>query len=637
MMQPGSWRMVGGLDLTTPRIDRARQPGNLILCVNHEARSEGYRRIDGYERFDGRPPPSGLPFPLSSDTEMEATAKRSAIAARRNAIGGVPGVGALLGVWRFNERTYAFRRKDGADEIGIYGSSEDGWEEIALKHRIFVHSMNGTMPDPGDVLTGATSGATVTLRRLVRLKGDFDDATAEGFLIVDPTGGTIQADELLTWAGKADEDQIRTRSAPAAQAIAWTGAAHFRFRNHNFYGRAGAGRMYGVSGTDYGFEWDGAIFTPMVTGVTNDTPTHIEAHQNHIFLGYDEGSVIASSLGNPVVFDAVEGAAEIGTGGELTGLLGGYRETLFVFGRNRVSTLRGSSAADWHFEVLDIEAGAMENTIQLLDEPTCYDDRGIRNLTATDRFGDFGVAALSEKIRPLLDAKREAGALPVSSARIRTKSQYRLWFDDGDCIVMGFVASPRGNIYRNFSVSRFDTIDRDENDDPVGVSAHHAIHVCSVEDRDGRERVFAAFQDTAYIYELERSINFDGSHVHAVMQLPFNDFGTPATIKRFREIAVECDSDDISHFRIAANYDDGREIQQRDTVDLRVTPGGGFWDIDRWGEFVWGGEGPDNVVKARLGGRGRNIAPVFYSRGAEIPPYVISGATVLFVVAKLRR
>ena len=407
MMKEGSWKMAGGLDLTTPRIERSRFPGGLILCINHEARTEGYRRIDGYERFDGRPSPSALPIPYENDTEAEELAKRAAITARRDAIEPVPGVGHILGVWRFKERTYAFRKKDGFDTIGMYGSGEDGWTEINLYHRVFVQAMSGTPPQVGDVIGGMTSGATATLLRLVRLKGDYSDATAEGIMIIDPGVGGLQASELLAWTGQTDDDQVRTSSVPQNQDIAYDDSARFRFANYNFYGQASGARMYGVSGTDFGFEFDGEVFTPLVTGVVDDKPIHIATWQNHLWLGYVGGSTVASALGMPVNFDAIEGAAEVATGDEITGLLAGYRGTLFIFGRNRVATMKGTSSADWIANELDVEAGAIANTIQLLEEPTCYDDRGIRNLSATQQFGDFSVAALSEKIRPLLDAKRD--------------------------------------------------------------------------------------------------------------------------------------------------------------------------------------------------------------------------------------
>ena len=53
----------------------------------------------------------------------------------------------------------------------------------------------------------------------------------------------------------------------------------------------------------------------------------------------------------------------------------------------------------------------MAGTVQLMDEPVCLDDRGFRNVTATQRFGDFSIATISEQIRPLLDRKREGGIL----------------------------------------------------------------------------------------------------------------------------------------------------------------------------------------------------------------------------------
>lgn len=763
MMQQGSWRMVGGLDLTTPDISRSRYPGFLSLCQNYEARTEGYRRVDGFERFDGRPAPSELASPALTDNAETQAVKRTAVAARRAAIGEVPGQGPVLGVWRFRGRTYAFRRGTGNDaaKIGMYASSSAGWTPVDLGERIAFDGGAGIPPLVDDTLTGGTSGATCTLKRLVRLKGSFSDGDAAGFLIVTVDSGAFENNEALNWddqaegvdaisasgtalvyagalggldstndvgnvalsssgtaqgfgilnsthdntgiatvlegaltAGQtvtirlekdadnyaeivssnirdnyggsttqivvlgapavtgafddgdsvtitiaapaiavAEPDILTVNGAAVEQSIAYAPGANFRFANHNFYAQASGERMYGVSGADYGFEFDGTLFTPMMSGVETDRPIFLAAHQDHMFLGYPGGSVIASSIGEPTVYEAVTGAAEFGTGAEITGMVSGYRNTLFVMGANQTVSLTGTSAADWRMDVIDAESGALENTFQLFDEPTGYDDRGIRGVMATDVYGDFAVAAFSERIRPLLDYKRSSGAKPTASMVVRQKSQYRLWFDDGDCIVMSLVTSERGQVFRNFSVSRFDL---DFNPAP-GSRLYYVTRACSVEDADGRERLFAAMQADGYVYEMDRGVSFDGAEITAILQLPSNDLGRPANIKRFRKILVECKAEESAEIYVSSHYHDGTDYTPKPGTPSELGLDAGFWDVSRWGRFAWGAGGTANLAEARLGGRGRNIAPIILSKSAESKPHTVTGVTVLFTLGKLLR
>ena len=166
------------------------------------------------------------------------------------------------------------------------------------------------------------------------------------------------------------------------------------------------------------------MFLELSTGVTTTHPTRLAAHQNHLFVGYAEGGLTYSGIGKPRSFDANDGAGEIAIGDTLSELLGGYRDTLFIFGRNKTAHLSGTSSKNFVVKTLSEEAGAMANTVVLMDQPTVLDDRGMRNIAATEEYGDFSIATMSEPIRPLLDFKRDGGALPVCSTRSRRKSQY---------------------------------------------------------------------------------------------------------------------------------------------------------------------------------------------------------------------
>ena len=115
----------GGINTTAPAL--SVPSGELIDALNYEPNPMGgYRAIGGFEAFDGHPAPSDLSV-FDYDTDALWIA---AMTARRDLIDEVPGEGSVLGVWRFDGTTYAFRNKTGGASAGMYESTATGWSEV---------------------------------------------------------------------------------------------------------------------------------------------------------------------------------------------------------------------------------------------------------------------------------------------------------------------------------------------------------------------------------------------------------------------------------------------------------------------------------------------------------------------------
>ena len=182
----------------------------------------------------------------------------------------------------------------------------------------------------------------------------------------------------------------------------------------------------------------------------------------------------------------------------------------------------------------------MAGTVQLMDEPVCLDDRGFRNVTATQRFGDFSIATISEQIRPLLDRKREGGILPVTSVRIRRKSQYRIWFNDGDCIVIGYVRRGRSTRTWNTHV-RSSTSGQT---DATGSDRYWYCEPCVL--GRGQRWQGTCLRDHARVRlrvrARPRSRHSTGTQSRATFGCAYNDFKSPHLVKRYRKLLLEVDS-----------------------------------------------------------------------------------------------
>ena len=628
MMKSQAWKFQGGLDLTTQALMRYRRPGSIIGCMNYESRSEGYRRIDGYERYDGRKSPSDD----FSDPDHDRLGR---IEARRDAIGEVPGQGDILGVWRYADKTYAFRRST-AGAPAMWESSASGWQEVDLGYRCEFSRGSGRIPSNGETLE-SVGGTESTVIGLSVKTGNWVDGNAAGFVVLSYTNDTdarYRRNSILTVSGESGRT-VQIETAPVRQGLG--SGAKYQFENYNFYGRSDQGRMYGVTGgTGRGnvFEFDGQMFLSIDVGVSaSHKPLFVKAHQNHLFVFYSTGNIIHSNLGDPRGFQAIRGASEFSIGDEITGALEGYRDTLIIFGRNKTAALLGTSAANWELRTISHEAGAMSGTSVMMDEPVCLDDRGVRSLSATQAYGDLDVGTISDAIRPLLDSKRDGGILPVAAVRVRRKSQYRIFFSDGECIVVSYVFRGRSRAVE-FTISTYDVFTADiiRNYPLPGV----VTSVCSVEDSDGRERLFAAFEGSAYVYELDRGPSFDGHRIQAYLRFPYNDFGRPDLIKRYRKLLLECDSVYTSKFRMSADFHDDREPGNRPGEEFSVSGPRSYWDEQAWSEFDWDGI-PTRTAESRVAGRGRNVSLVLFSEQTTQPAHVFSGVTVFFDERKMKR
>ena len=631
MMRPESWKLGGGINLVRPAITRYRAPGELVGCMNYESREEGYRRISGYERHDGRPAPSYILDDEPGEEDIRAEIRRAAIKP-------VPG-DELLAVWRYKNRTYAFA-KDGT-AIRMYGSSTSGWVEMELGFRVAFTVGTGDAPANGEAIANASSVAGTIIGHYLT-SGTWAGGDAAGVLVFSYAA----ADRFATSDSIAvDADSSRTFaiSAIPVQQVVASGAAdtkyEFRFINHNFFGVGTLDRMYGVSGAGLPFEYDGTMFLQLETGVTTSNPTRIATHEKHLFVGYPEGAVTWSGIGNPRSYTATDGAGELGIGDTLADMIGGYKNTLFVYGRNSTHFLTGTSGANFTLKRLSDEAGAMPGTSVLMSEPTVLDDRGIRDVTATEAFGDFSVATISEPVRPLLDFKRDGGSLPAASTRIRRKSQYRVFFDDGDCLVMGQVRRG-GRLNREFTRFSYDLFDKlydpEEPTADYGRRVGVLTSVCSVEDSDGRERVFFAMKDTMFVYEMDAGKSFDSHPIPYFLRLPFNDFRAPYLVKRYRRLLLEVDSSFESTFAMAADFDD--EGQEGERGQLHTVSGpSSFWSEGNWSAAYWD-QVPTRHAAQRIHGRGRNVSVLLYSQPTKVEEaHVVSGVTVYWEPRKMQR
>lgn len=536
---------------------------------------------------------SSTAIAVGSDTENGALTDedhtlyiRAAIENARNAIEAVPGSGKVRGVWKFNNKDYAFRDNEAGTECLMYESSSTGWQLVDLG--AYTDFSNGT--DTADIgfvvgeqVKGSSSSSTGTIVDVVVTGGDWAAGTATGRVYVNSVVGAPFPIELFT-----GQTSGAYATSSGKQQTTLLPGGRYEFINENFYGATNLKGMYGVDGVNQGFMFTANGFRQIPTGMVNDAPAHITEFKKHLFFSFPGGSVQHSPKGDPgEVWTPILGAAEIGTGDEVSGFAALPGDALGILNRNRTYILRGSSVDDWVLDIYSDESGAIEWSIQRISNPIYFDDRGLIDFNAVQAYGDFKNASFSERVKKTLNANKNG---VLSSIRVRDKNQYRIFFNNSSFVIASFEDRKKSG----FTVCEY----------PVPVEC-----TASVEDADGNE-ILLFGSDNGFVYQMDKGTSFDGAQVDAFIRLAFNFINKAEFNKEFLKAVFEVDSTEALSVSFTPDFDYGES--EDITQDLSILASGGIWDTSLWDEFIWGDQIISNPV-AYLDGSGQNIGITLYT------------------------
>ena len=556
----------------------------------------------------------------SAATEADrSTYLKAAQTYRRGLIQKPVGSGPVRGVFGLSGQVYAFRDNVGGDAAVLWKATSYGWAQVPLGW-IAPFTTGILELFEGDEVTGVTSGAVATVNRVVRTSGDWG-TDAAGYLILEVTSGTMEAEDLeRASSGVVTITDIDPVSIPPGGT--------YRTIGHNFYGSADRYAIYGASGAGPAFEFDGTVYTPIQTGMADDRPTRVFEIANHLGLTFRGGSVQTSSIGEPLLWDAVTGAAEIGFGTEVTDVVQAAETAVVLFGTKKISILTGTDSDTFKIDELTEEAGAEPDTAQRIGQ-TCYiDRRGMRSLTATSAFGNFKTGTLSLLVEPYFKSKRKSGAVTVLSFVSRTKSHYRLVWSDGTGL----------SVYMGGKTPEFL---------PFSLPMQPYCAVTTEMD-DGTEGIFIGATD-GYVYRMDSGTSQDGAAIRGFVMTPFNGLGSPRHEDRIHKLIIEMQAPAQARIGVTAQFDYGdgqqpiagkREFTVQGTgdgIDFIVAGGGGDWNIALWNEFYWSSP-VEGLAEADIDGCGMNVSFIIAADSDELEEaHILQAYTVYHSRRKLRR
>lgn len=669
--------LAGGLDQITSSY--SLQPGALRDVLNFACKPQGgYYRVPGYERFDGRFEPhlaefitlaftlapsktisvgdagtfgnySGVvayvdPFGkyialtkvvtstfipgdiiVGGDTKGVATGlytqldikalaviKASAANIYRADIAAVPGSGPIRGIVMLNDIVYAFRDNVGGTACGIYKSSSSGWTAVPLNSSISFDEFS-SYPPIGESGTITQGGVTATYSRIVIDGAGTTPSLFKGrAIITSVTGGSLATGAFTTSHGGSGT------FISTVTPISLLPGGSYKFSIGNFKAQASSNRIYGADSVNDGFEFDGVSYVPIPIAGTSVKPSIAIVHSNHLFFAVDS-SLIHSAIGEPYNMEVINGAGEIGTGGEITGMtiLPGSQssQALLVTARNSTWILYGTDTSDWNFTNFNVGIGAVKNTVQNLFDVFSLDDRGVTMMKQSLNYGNFDSATITYNIQKFIESNR--GDVTCSGLS-RENSQYRVYFNNGYGLYI--TATPQGVVGHGI------------------VLLPDAPLTYFNGERSTGETVSLFGDANGVVYRNDIGTSFDGKKISAYFNTNINSAKSPRIRKRFRRCVLELQGSNYVDMQVGYMF----EWSTPNILPHQFEKGNiefatlSFWDSFIWDAFFWDGRTHD-VVSVELNGSGENLQLMVVSNVNYSEEFIVSSALFQFSPRRINR
>jgi hypothetical protein len=392
------------------------------------------------------------------------------------------------------------------------------------------------------------------------------------------------------------------------RAVAWLPGGVFKTEVSNFAGGSAIGSqgfsLYGVDGVNPSWVFDGTsvqfIETGREHGGQTDNPNCLAVlPTQQLALGYLDGMLSLSSVGQPSVFEVSSGAAEIAVSDKIIDLATQPNEILAIFCSASLKMLSGKTAADFQLSTYSQQLGLTPGSLQPLGDSIFLTDDGVTRLNRVQEFGDFRELAMSAKIKPLIDKLHRDVAC---SWVVNTKNEYWLQYNNGMGIIVKFIGSEVAGI-STFNLTETFT---------AAVSA----------EKNGHEVIYAGGAD-GFIYRLEAGQSFDGRSIKAYFNSVYEYLGSVENRKRIKKVQLEVQTEERAGVQMRAELDYASKEAPVGFPQYESTlGGGGFYDLNMFDHILWS-DTQVGLTDTYITGVGRNVSLAVYSDSDREPPHIL--------------
>ena len=344
-----------------------------------------------------------------------------------------------------------------------------------------------------------------------------------------------------------------------------TSAGRYKFDILNFNNTE---KLIMVDDVNQAATYDGSTYTLISTTGAPADPASVAVFQNHVFyagMSSNPQEIVFSSPLGETDFSAANGAGSISVPTSVVALKV-FREILYVFGQDKIFKISGSNIADFRVDSVTQTLGCADGfSVQELGGDLLFLSLdGLRTIAGTERIGDVELGTVSKTIQRRV-TEIIGKTDNITSAIVRSKSQYRLFYPSNDAVVpasRGIIATLKRN--------------------PSGAIGFEFADIKGIKPSsmdsgfiNGIEVVLEGGYD-GYVRQQESSTSdtFDGDNVVGIYRSPDLSLGDAGLRKLMQRVVLNYEVEGTIEASLRVRYDaDSQDVAQPAEFDLS-SPGG---------------------------------------------------------------
>ena len=640
----------GGLITNLPPLQLGMQaPGSARILRNFEPSIEGgYKRIKGYSKYSSSIVPAyGLPkvhgAGQTGTTLIIGNLHTAPVAGKQFTITGVTGTYTIasggVSYSSTNKRATltltTSLASSPADKAAVtFTTNTDKIIGLAAWQNSVIAVCNdnvyqGTgsswtqinVPSYGTVLVNGAgqTGTSLVVDGLTSAPQAGDTFTLAGVNLIY----TVTATATVTSGGATLTINPALNSSPADNAAVTfltanrSGGLKNRFEKYRI---GTTEKITGVDGVNAPFIYSGTTFTAL-NSAPNDVigAEHVVWFKNQLFFAKGDKLTFTSPYTDND-FNPANGSGIISVGSAITGLIV-FREQLIIFSQTKISQLVGNTISDFVLKPITLNIGCVDtDTIQEIGADIMFlGPDGLRLLSGTDTFGDYGLAVVSKVIQNEM-TNFISSSTSFASVVIRKKSQYRL---------LGFNDSIS-------SQNALGIVGTQTMGDQTGLMSWSELRGIRayVADGDylGKVETIVFANTNGYVYQMESGNSFDGANIPATFSTPFASINDPRLRKSFYKLFLYTNPEGSvsTAVNLKLDFDDVGVIQPSTILISNPTGIVGNYgsSIATYGSAVYGGK-LKRLFETQVVGSGFTVSLQFVSDSTD-PPFSLDAATLEF-------
>lgn len=407
-----------------------------------------------------------------------------------------------------------------------------------------------------------------------------------------------------------------------AGAPTMVGVSRVRFSSWSWSGP----RFIMTDGINPAATWNGTTYTQITHANAPSAPKYSEIFGGHMFLAGDPADPYNLYFSAPL--DETEYSPGVGAGVINVGFdivqVKAFRDTLFIFGNNRIKRLTGNSAADFTVSSVTNNLGclASDSVIEFNGDLLFLAPDGMRPISATERIGDVELATVSRPIQVLFDRySANEDLVNVTVLPLRRKSQFRLFFPTSDSLgLIGALRLSGSDQSPSFEFSQL-----------VGIDVY-----CGSSGYIADEEFVIHGDSNGTLHRQESGQNFNGIPIFSVFQTPYFHMDDPLIRKNYYSSTTFMLSEGVVEVGIGITYDYGSIfVENPSNYALTTSGAAAFYGAAVYDTTdIYDGD-PSPVRTTRITGSGTSIA-LTYVTVLDQPSHTIQALAVEYGLSDRR-